>query len=91
MAECPGSNTLCVDLSDWNAAQTVVQSILPIDLLVNNAAVMKLSPFIEASERDFDSTVAINVKGVLAVSQVVAQDMIVRKCPGRIVNRADGQ
>ncbi|XP_076623274.1 L-xylulose reductase [Colletes latitarsis] len=84
--EDPSIQSLCVDLLDWNATKKAIQSVLPIDLLVNNAGVARLEPFLKATEEDFDLTFAVNVKAILNVSQVVAKDMIQRKVGGSIVN-----
>lgn len=82
----PRIQPICVDLSDWNATRKAVQSVLPIDLLVNNAALACLSPFLDATPEEFDQTFDVNVKAVLNVSQVVAGNMIERKSGGSIVN-----
>ena len=78
--------TVCVDLGDWEATKKAVESVLPVDLLVNNAAVAKLKPFLDATEEEFDLSFNINVKAMMHVSQVVARDMIQRNVPGSIVN-----
>lgn len=85
-AEDPRIETVCVDLSDWHATRKAVQSVLPIDLLVNNAAVASLNPFLDATEDDCDAMFNVNMKSILNVSQVVAKDMIERKVAGSIVN-----
>lgn len=85
-AEDPRIQTVCVDLSDWDATREAVQTVLPIDLLVNNAAVARLNAFFDTTPEDFDSTFTVNVKSVLNVSQVVAKNMIDRKINGSIVN-----
>lgn len=78
--------TICVDLLDWNATRKAVQNILPIDLLVNNAAVAYLSPFLDVTPEQFDLTFNINVKAILNVSQIIAKSMIEQKRGGNIVN-----
>ncbi|XP_043483853.1 L-xylulose reductase [Leptopilina heterotoma] len=85
-AENPKIETICADLKDWNATRRIVQSVLPIDLLVNNAGVALLKPFLEATSEDFDLTFDVNVKAVMNISQIVAKDLIQRKMPGSIVN-----
>ncbi|XP_012220520.1 L-xylulose reductase isoform X2 [Linepithema humile] len=77
---------VCVDLQDWDATRKAIQSILPIDLLVNNAGVACLSPFLDTTPEGFDLTFEVNVKAVFNVSQVVAKDIIKRKSSGSIVN-----
>jgi len=78
--------TLCVDLRDWEATRKAVSSVLPIDLLVNNAGIAILDPFLSLKPDDFDLTFNVNVKSYVNVSQIVANDMIRRKVPGSIVN-----
>ena len=78
--------TACVDLRNWNETKQIIRSILPIDLLVNCAGVIYNRPFLDATEKDFDQTFAVNVKAMMNVSQVVAKDMIERKVSGSIVN-----
>ena len=84
--EDPKIQTVCVDLGDWDATRKVVKSVLPIDMLVNNAGVAILNPFLTAKPEDFDSSFNINLKSIMNVSQIVAEDMIKRKVPGSIVN-----
>ncbi|KAJ8679029.1 hypothetical protein QAD02_014816 [Eretmocerus hayati] len=78
--------TICVDLCDWDKTRNAVKSVLPIDLLVNNAGVACLRPFLSATQKDFDLTFDVNVKSIVNVSQVVAENMIERKVAGSIVN-----
>ncbi|CAL1680362.1 unnamed protein product [Lasius platythorax] len=82
----PKIQPVCVDLRDWDATRKAIQNILPIDLLVNNAGVACLTPFLDATPEGFDLTFDVNVKAVLNVSQVVAKSMIERKSGGSIVN-----
>ncbi|XP_063309471.1 L-xylulose reductase [Pelobates fuscus] len=84
--ECPGVETICVDLADWSATEAALSSVGPVDLLVNNAGVAKLQPFLEVTEEVFDQSFAVNVKSALLVSQIVARQMIAREVPGAIVN-----
>lgn len=86
VAADPKIRTICVDLRDWDATRKAVQSVLPIDLLVNNAGVFVSSPFLDATPEQFDLTIDVNVKAILNVSQVVARNMIERTNGGSIVN-----
>jgi L-xylulose reductase len=63
-----------------------VEGLAPIDLLVNNAGIGVLEPFLEAKPEAFDQTFTVNVKSVLNISQVVAKSLIARGSPGAIVN-----
>lgn len=56
-----------------------------IDILVNNAGVGAPNPAEQVSERDFDETVAVNLKGTFFTAQAVGRIMIAQNY-GRIVN-----
>ncbi|CAF1080294.1 unnamed protein product [Adineta ricciae] len=77
---------VCVDLCDWNATKEAIKPHLPIQLLVNNAAVAILHPFLEVKPEDFDVLFNVNVRSIICVSQEIARDLIERKLPGSIVN-----
>ncbi|XP_063817303.1 L-xylulose reductase-like [Pseudophryne corroboree] len=84
--ECPGVETVCVDLGDWSATEAALNSVGPIDLLVNNAGVALLQPFLKITQEAFDRSFAVNVRAAVVVSQIVARQMIERGVPGAIVN-----
>lgn len=86
LVEDPKIIPVCVDLKDWNATRKAVENILPIDLLVNNAGVARLSPFLDATQEEFDLVFNVNVKAIMNVSQLVAKNMIKRNVGGSIVN-----
>ena len=56
-----------------------------VDILVNNAGVGPANPAEDATEPDFDLTLAVNLKGTFFVSQAVGRVMIAQG-HGRIVN-----
>lgn len=82
----PKIQPICVDLRDWDATRKAVQSILPIDLVVNNAAIAFFIPLFDITPETFDLIFDVNVKAVLNVSQIVTKSMIERKSGGSIVN-----
>lgn len=86
LADETGCETLQADLADAQAAARAAESAGPIDLLVNNAGISIPQAFLEASPEAFDLTMAVNVRSVLVVSQIVARGMIVRASGGAIVN-----
>ena len=45
---------MCVDLGDWDATERALGNVGPVDLLVNNAAVAPLQPFLEVTKEVFD-------------------------------------
>jgi NAD(P)-dependent dehydrogenase (short-subunit alcohol dehydrogenase family) len=56
-----------------------------VDILINNAAVGVIKPFVRITEEDWDRTFAVNVKGAFLCSQAAAKNMI-KNGEGRIVN-----
>ncbi|HCT64187.1 MAG TPA: 3-oxoacyl-ACP reductase [Lachnospiraceae bacterium] len=58
-----------------------------IDILVNNAGIAKYGLFMDITEKDWDETININLKGVFNCSQSVIGHMINRK-EGKIINIA---
>ncbi|CAF3544891.1 unnamed protein product [Rotaria sp. Silwood1] len=77
---------VCVDLSDWKATKEAIKSHLPIQLLVNNAAISILDSFLEIKPDDFNTVFNVNVRSIICISQEIARDLIERKLPGSIVN-----
>ncbi|XP_078427115.1 L-xylulose reductase-like isoform X2 [Cetorhinus maximus] len=77
--ECPKMLTVCVDINDWEATENALKDVGRIDLLVNNAAVAILQPFLSVTEDAFDKVFGVNVKALLHVSQIIARGM---KCGG---------
>ncbi len=58
-----------------------------VDILVNNAGIIRRTPAIDFSEKDWDEVMAINSKTVFFFSQAAARDMMKRK-QGKIINIA---
>uniref|UniRef100_A0A8C4J0G2 Dicarbonyl and L-xylulose reductase n=1 Tax=Dromaius novaehollandiae TaxID=8790 RepID=A0A8C4J0G2_DRONO len=77
---------LCLDLADWEATEAALGPAGPFELLVNNAAVALLQPFLEVTREALDRSLDVNLRAVLHVSQIVARQMIAQGVPGAIVN-----
>ena len=60
----------------------------PIHAVVNNAGVTATKPALDQDERNWDSVVDTNLKGVWLVAQAAARRMIDNKVKGSIVNIA---
>ncbi|MBV9491599.1 MAG: SDR family oxidoreductase [Verrucomicrobia bacterium] len=86
LQEATGCETLVADLGDPVAARRAAEQAGDVDLLVNNAAIAILQPFLKTTVEAWDATMAINLRAVLIVSQVVASGMIRRGVAGSIVN-----
>jgi L-xylulose reductase len=74
------------DLANAEQARQAADSAGEIDLLVNNAGITKLQSFFDTTLEAFDEIMAVNVRAVLVVSQVIARKMVARGTPGAIVN-----
>jgi short-subunit dehydrogenase len=58
-----------------------------IDVLINNAGVMPIGPFLDQSDRAVQSTIDVNLRGVLNGCRLVLPEMAARRS-GHIVNVA---
>ena len=80
-----------VDVSRGSAVQTVVNKILDlwesIDIVVNNAGITRDTLLIRMSEEDWDSVIAVNLKGAFNLSRAIARSMMKQRS-GCIVNIA---
>jgi len=79
------------DLSKFEAIQSVVDKTIAefgkVDILFNNAGIIRRVPAIDFPEKDWDDVMNINSKTVFFLSQAVARDMMKRKY-GKIINTA---
>ena len=56
-----------------------------VDVLVNNAGIFSVKPFVQFTPDEIDEQITTNLKGVLYASQAAANHMIERKA-GKIIN-----
>ena len=82
---------LVINLLEEGAAQTVVDNALElfgkIDILINNAGIIRRTPAIDFSEKDWDEVMNLNSRVVFFLSQAVAKEMMKQKY-GKIINIA---
>jgi glucose 1-dehydrogenase len=80
---------VATDVGDAAQAQRVVDRTLEtfkrLDVLINNAGIIKTAEFLEISEADFDAVLRVNLKGVFLVGQAAARAMVAQG-KGAIVN-----
>lgn len=78
------------DVSDSETVRDVVETTIDelgsIEVLVNNAAVETVYPFIELPEEEWDRVLDINLKGQFLLGQTIANHMIDEQIEGNIVN-----
>jgi L-xylulose reductase len=81
-----GCETIEADLGTAEGARAAARAAGPVDLLVNNAGVALLEPFLATTPEAFDRTMAVNVRAALVLGQEVARGLIGRGAPGAVVN-----
>lgn len=87
-----GRKTVAIpcDVSDAAAARAAVaqagETLGVIDVLVNNAGILKPGDILTSTLEDFDAVLAVNVRAVFVIGQAVAQALVAAKQPGSIIN-----
>jgi NAD(P)-dependent dehydrogenase (short-subunit alcohol dehydrogenase family) len=78
------------DVSDWTGARRLLDTALDafgrVDVLVNNAAIIRPEALIHTCEADFDQVVRVNIKGTFCPSRIFAEHWADRTRAG---NRVD--
>ena len=59
-----------------------------IDILLNNAGIIRRAPLLEFTEKDWDEVIQINESAVFFLSQAVARQMVKQGRGGKIINIA---
>jgi len=78
---CDVSNKTEVDA----AVAATVSAFGSIDALVNNAGIVRMADFLDITEADWDTVIAVNLKGAFLAGQAVAREMV-KGGGGAIVN-----
>jgi 2-deoxy-D-gluconate 3-dehydrogenase len=85
------SLTIVADLMTIAPVDGIIRQALAtfgrIDILVNNAGIIRRTPAVDFSEKDWDDVMAINAKTVFFLSQAAGREMI-RQKRGKIINVA---
>jgi 2-hydroxycyclohexanecarboxyl-CoA dehydrogenase len=78
-----------VDVSDTRAIDRATQQVEaelgPVEVLVNNAGIDSVGPFLDSDESSWDRIIAVNLKGTIACCHRVLDGMVDRG-RGRVVN-----
>lgn len=81
-----------VDVSDKASVETMLHTTLAaferVDVLVNNAAILRPHLVVDFPEAEWDATFAVNAKGVFLCSQAVVRQMVAQGEGGAIINIA---
>lgn len=67
---------------------TTVRELGGIDILLNNAGIIRRAPVLEFTEPDWDEVIQINQSAVFFLSQAVARQMVKQGRGGKIINIA---
>ena len=84
-ASANGDNVATVD-----GANAIVKSAVDafgrVDVLVNNAGILRDKSFLKMDEPMWDAVIAVHLKGTFLVSQAFTRQVVQQKEPARIVN-----
>ncbi|GGF38330.1 SDR family NAD(P)-dependent oxidoreductase [Subtercola lobariae] len=91
-AEAIGGRFYRVNLTDEVETREVLGQAIAdlggVDVLINNAGILRFSPLLDISVTEWDEMFTINTRSMLVTTQVAAKWMIAAKQPGKIINMA---
>jgi 2-deoxy-D-gluconate 3-dehydrogenase len=80
------------DMSDKETPKRIVSEVVEkfgrVDILINNAGMIRRTPAVDFSEEDWSTVLEVNLSSVFRLSQAVGKTMIERGGGGKIVNIA---
>jgi 2-deoxy-D-gluconate 3-dehydrogenase len=82
-----GAEALTLDFADPMAARDVFAD-RPIDILINNAGIIRRDDSTDFTEADWDDVIDVNLKAVFFTCQAFARAVFAREGRGKIVNIA---
>ena len=84
--------TITADLSKKDSVDVIIKETVEklggIDILFNNAGIIRRAPLLEFSEKDWDDVMNINLRTLFFLSQAAARVMVKQGRGGKIVNTA---
>jgi len=92
VAEALGCDFVEVDLADAGSARRAtaraIEHLGGVDVLVNNAGILRLTPLLDIAVAEWDEMFAVNTRAMLVTIQVAASAMVAASAPGTILNLA---
>src|ERR1700691_486683 len=83
------ATAIMADISQSDQVREMIaraqKTLGPIQILVNNAGICPMHEFLTMDEKLFRRVQDVNVFGAFLCSQLIAQDLVQRKLPGRFV------
>jgi len=84
--------TIPADLADKGCVPTIIDTTVEqlggIDILFNNAGIIRRAPITEFTEKDWDDVMNVNIRTLFFLSQAAGKVMIEQGRGGKIVNTA---
>lgn len=85
VTELGSSEVLPIDVSDQSAVANAIQGFGTLNLLVNNAGIVRFGPLLDQSAEDIASVIGVNLIGTINCAQSAAQTMAAQN-GGVIIN-----
>lgn len=83
---------LIADLQEMSSVQYIIQNAVKeyskIDILINNAGIIRREDALNFNENDWDSVMNINIKTLFFLSQAAANQFVKQNSGGKIINIA---
>ena len=83
------ANTYACNVADFETTKEMIANVINdlggVDIVVNNAGIVKDGLILSMKEEDFDSVLATNLKGAFNITKHLYQHLM-RKRAGRIIN-----
>lgn len=80
--------TITLDVTDKASITAAAPALARVDILINNAGVVRDAPALDQSEADWDTVIDTNLKGIFLMSQAAGRAMRARGAGGSIINIA---
>jgi 2-dehydro-3-deoxy-D-gluconate 5-dehydrogenase len=82
------ASSLTLDLSDPMAGKGIFDDLGPVDILINNAGIIRRNDAVDFTEDDWDAVMDVNLKAVFFLTQAFAKAVFARNDTGKVVNIA---